>query len=191
MVKSKMENAHGFMLSISAAIPTKGKSHAPSLLIFHNTAVPTLPYLKKIAKARRSKPAKINNVFLFMKLPYGVTYAENPSSTGAPALFSRTTTLSILPTPAGPCAFGSKTASTETPSPGSITTLILGTATCPGIPNGPNFLSSFNRYSLTPRIFYCERMFDVAFFHRYRAEIILRLDIDEKRQRQTYVHSKK
>jgi len=77
MVRSRMPNAHGLMLSINAATPIRGRSHLPSLLKFQRAVVPMFPVLRKITdpNSNTAIPTRIQS-FLFI-LRYGVTVAEN------------------------------------------------------------------------------------------------------------------
>src|SRR3989338_3843208 len=71
MVRMRIENAHGLMLSMSADTPTNGKSHVPSLEKFQSAKVPTPPDLKNTTKPRNSRrtPTRIAS-FLFMALRF-------------------------------------------------------------------------------------------------------------------------
>ena len=67
IVSSKIEKAQGLMLSIIAETPTRGSSHVPSLLIFHNVFVPIFVAFKKNTVPARTTPIMISVIsFLFM-----------------------------------------------------------------------------------------------------------------------------
>ncbi len=110
IVTSRIENAHGFTLSISAAETSSGSSHFPSPLTLHNAVLPKLPICSARTTARSDTPATVIHVS-FLSTGYGLTFALKRSCIGAPESLSTVTTRSVGPSPAGPCAAGSKTAS--------------------------------------------------------------------------------
>ena len=67
MVNNKIEKAQGLTLSMIAEIPTSGRSHVPSLLIFHNAFVPILAVLSKSAEPARIMPILINIINFMVK----------------------------------------------------------------------------------------------------------------------------
>src|SRR3972149_3967361 len=139
IVRIRIENAQGLMLSMSAAATTSGRSHLPSSDQFQSAVVPIFPALNKITDPTSSTQIPTSSEsFLFMTAQ-GVTMALKRSTKGGPASFIIVTVLSVWPIPAGPCAAGSNTTSTRAVSPGAKRSLSSGTGPCPGIPNGPLF----------------------------------------------------
>src|SRR3989344_8728668 len=75
---------------------------------------------------------------------YGVTFALISNSSTPPVSSSRYTKRSIVPTPAGPCALGSKMTATPSFPLAGMTSFARGTELpCPGMPKGPRREPSF------------------------------------------------
>ena len=112
-VKSNTEKAQGLTLSRSAEVIINGSNHLPPSLHVQSVAVTALPERSNSTAAIRTAASDKSVIILLFIISYGVTLAEKRNSRGKPASFSRETMRSILPTPAGPCAVGSKVTSTS------------------------------------------------------------------------------
>ena len=67
IVRSKIENAQGLILSMIADTPTSGSSHVPSLLMLHNVFVPKPVDFKNNTEPTKTAPIIISMMsFLFM-----------------------------------------------------------------------------------------------------------------------------
>src|SRR3989338_6151574 len=70
IVKRRIENAHGLMLSINAATKTSGRSQLPSPLKFQRSVVPILPILNRTTKPIRTT-ANAMSIVSFLVIPLG------------------------------------------------------------------------------------------------------------------------
>ena len=111
MVRSKIENAHGLILSISAANETNGKSLVPPDDKFQMNTVAPLEDFRNSKAASTTSANVVNNMNFLCFIHYGVTWALISNTSFLPSVVSTKTLREIGPTPAGPWAAGSNTTS--------------------------------------------------------------------------------